>query len=366
MIVPMKRLSLVALQSDEERLLEALQRAGSVEILNISETDVPSERLDAAQDRIQRLNDSIEAIKPYAEKKSFLSPQKREASLSGIREDSVKAETVTDQIEALLRKKASLISEREKLNTQMEDLRPWEELSSPMSSVHNTKRVTYLIGYCAQKDQAALESQEYLETQFLGVGTEIPTIVACKNEDVKVTQNFLKGIEWTDFVFPKSDDTPAQAIGKIEKRISEIENELIEIDTDITKFSSELDLLENAADAAVIERDLYSAESGLAKTKSAFVLEGWVREDQVEKTEEAVKSVTEAYSFEIRDPQEDEIPPSVVKNNKIVTPFEEVQTLYSRPDPYGMDGTPYMTPFYILLFGLMRNLLKKVLRAQLL
>lgn len=353
MIVPMKRLSLMALQSDEEKLLEALQRIGSVEILNISETDLVSDKLDAAQDRIQRLNDSIEAVKPYAEKKSFLSPQKREASLGGIREDSVKAESVAEQIETLLRKKSSLNSEREKLISQIDDLRPWEELHAPMSSVHNTKRVTYIIGFCAQKDQPALESQDYLETQFLGTGTEIPTIVACKNEDAKVTQNFLKGIEWTDYMFPKSDDTPSQAIKKMENRIAEIEKEQAEIESDITKFSSELDLLENAADAAVIERDLYSAESGLAKTKTAFVLEGWVREDQVEQTEAAVKSVTEAYSFEIRDPEKDEIPPSVVKNNKIVTPFEEVQTLYSRPDPYGIDGTPYMTPFYILLFGLM-------------
>ena len=119
MIVPMKRLSLMALQSDEEKLLEALQRIGSVEILNISETDLVSDKLDAAQDRIQRLNDSIEAVKPYAEKKSFLSPQKREASLGGIREDSVKAESVAEQIETLLRKKSSLNSEREKLISQI-------------------------------------------------------------------------------------------------------------------------------------------------------------------------------------------------------------------------------------------------------
>ena len=34
-------------------------------------------------------------------------------------------------------------------------------------------------------------------------------------------------------------------------------------------------------------------------------------------------------------------------------PFEAVTNLYSRPDPSGIDGTPYMTPFYILLFGMM-------------
>ena len=42
-----------------------------------------------------------------------------------------------------------------------------------------------------------------------------------------------------------------------------------------------------------------------------------------------------------------------VRNSDFVEPFEAVTNLYSRPDPSGIDGTPYMTPFYILLFGMM-------------
>lgn len=353
MIVSMKRLTLVALRSDEERLLEALQKVGSVEILNVSDAEVSNERLDAASDRIQRLNDSIEAIKPFAQKKSFLSPQKREASLSDIRSDTDRAASVTDQIEALLHRKASLFAERDKKLAQRADLLPWIGLNAPMNSVHNSKRVSYFVGYCAQKDQQKLADQAFLETQFVEAGSNAPTIVACRVEDARVTQNFLKGIEWTDFVFPQSDDTPSAAIAKLDARLKEIDAELATIETEITEYSSQLDLLENAADATVIDRDRYEAEGELKRTHSAFILEGWLREDQVEITEDAVKAVTNAYSFEVRDPNEDEIPPSVVKNNKVVTPFEEVQTLYSRPDPYGIDGTPYMTPFYILLFGLM-------------
>ena len=42
-----------------------------------------------------------------------------------------------------------------------------------------------------------------------------------------------------------------------------------------------------------------------------------------------------------------------MENNKFATPFEQVTNLYSRPDPKGIDATPYMAPFYVLLFGLM-------------
>ncbi|MEN6339856.1 MAG: V-type ATPase 116kDa subunit family protein [Clostridiaceae bacterium] len=75
--------------------------------------------------------------------------------------------------------------------------------------------------------------------------------------------------------------------------------------------------------------------------------------DQIETVEQAVLTVTDAYYFSVRDAEEGEVPPSFVENKKLVTPFEAVTNLYSRPDPNGIDATPYMAPFYVLLFGLM-------------
>ncbi len=353
MIVPMKRVTLAAMQADEERLLQSLQRAGTVEIISLSEEPLSDDQLEAISNRLQKIQDSMEAIRSFAPKKSFLSPQKREKALSDVQAESDQANAAADEIETLLHRKASLLSESEKIVAQKEDLLPWMELTVPMSSVKNTKRIHYFVGFCAQKDRQKLEEQDYLETQFFSDATDAPTIVACRETDARVTQNFLKGLEWTDYAFPKSNDTPSGAIRKLDLRLTEIQNELSQVEQQIVSHSEQLELLENVADLTAIDRDRIEAKRELLHTHTTFVLEGWVREDSVERTEQAIRDVTEAYSFEVRDPNEEEIPPSVVKNNKIVTPFEEVQTLYSRPDPYGIDGTPYMTPFYILLFGLM-------------
>ena len=91
----------------------------------------------------------------------------------------------------------------------------------------------------------------------------------------------------------------------------------------------------------------------MEKDTDLFRLEGWVRSDEMDKVEQALKSVTEAYYTEYRDPTEDETPPTVLKNDKFNTPFESLITLYSLPDARGIDATPYMTPFYIFLFGVM-------------
>lgn len=353
MIVAMKRLSLVALKSDQDRILKALQECGTVQVLSIADEDAQDPEADAVNARIQRLSESIGAVKPYAKKPGFLSPQKREMTLEAIRADVPKAETAAGEIEALLHTQSRLTAEREKALSTKEALTPWVRLSAPMASVKNTPRVHYFVGLVASKDQPKIDAQDYLEAEYYNESATVPAILACKEEDARTVQNFLKTIDWQDYVFPKLEGTPGQAIQTLDTRIAEIDRELAESQQTLEGHGDAIEILQNAFDAESIDSERLSARGNLGHTVSTFRLEGWLRADEVEKTEAAIQKITDAYSFETRDPLEDEEPPSVVKNNKFVTPFEEVQTLYSRPVYGTMDGTPYMTPFYILLFGLM-------------
>ena len=353
MIVSMKRLSLVALKSDQEAILKALQQIGTVQVLKIADGESQDPEMDAVNARIQRLTESINAVKPYAKKPGFLSPQKREMTLSGIRDDVPKAETAAAEIEELLHTQSHLFSEREKALSQKAALEPWVRLGSPMKEVKNTARVHYFVGLCASKDVDRIREQDYIESEFYNESATVPTILACKEEDTRVVQNFLKTIDWQDYVFPKMEGTPGQAIEALDRRILEIDEQLDHTQAQLETHGETIEVLQNAYDAESIDSDRIGARGDLGYTASTFILDGWMRSDEVEKTEQAIRSVTDAYSFETRDPVEGEEPPSVVRNNKMVTPFEEVQTLYSRPTYGTIDGTPYMTPFYILLFGLM-------------
>ena len=86
MIVPMKRLTLVALKADEESILQALQRAGAVEV--ISRADVSEEKAGDEQllMRVQRLESAAQLLKRYGEKppmgpKPEISPEELFASV---------------------------------------------------------------------------------------------------------------------------------------------------------------------------------------------------------------------------------------------------------------------------------------------
>lgn len=353
MIVAMKRLSLVALKSDQDDILNALQKAGTVEIIKLTDGDAQNGEADAINAHIQRLAESISAVKPYAKKAGFLSPQKREMTLSDIREYVPKAAETTDEIEELLHTQSRLLAEREKAVSTRAALEPWSAMTVPMDSVKNTSRVHYFIGLCASKDVQRVQEQDYLEAEFMSENATVPAILACREDDTRAVQNFLKTIDWQDFAFPKMQGTPREAIETLDRRIGEIDVQYAETQKQLEAHGETIETLQNALDAETIDAERLSACNDLSYTAHAFVLEGWVREDEVEQTENVIRSVTDAYSFETRDPIEGEEPPSVVRNNSFVKPFEEVQTLYSRPAYGTIDGTPYMTPFYILLFGLM-------------
>ena len=63
MIVPMKRLTLVALKADEEAILQALQRTGTVEV--ISQADVSDDKTGDEQllSQVQRFESAAQLLK---------------------------------------------------------------------------------------------------------------------------------------------------------------------------------------------------------------------------------------------------------------------------------------------------------------
>lgn len=245
-------------------------------------------------------------------------------------------------------------SEMEKNASAIESLLPWIDFPADMQDYRKSKAIRYFPGLLAEADLPRLEEQaDAIEYQLYNDGAIRPIMVACAAADVKSIGNFLKSLNWTDFAFPKLPGTPRQAIDRLQKENADLQTKLDRLVEQLSAKGVYQDAIAGAYDAAVIERDRLAAIASVAQTTSTFELEGWVPEDRVADVEKAVNSVTDACYFAVRDPNEDEVPPSVVRNNSFVQPFEEVTNLYSRPDPYGLDATPYMAPWYVLLFGLM-------------
>ncbi len=356
MIISMKRIALIAHKADQEAILKALQATSAVQIIDVAGEDAAEDdpKLSLTQSNVNKLGGTLKTVRPYVEKKGMLAARP-EAALSDITGQIPGAIAFSDQLEGLSRELASVKSELEKNESVMESLRVWKTFPGDMMRFQTAKNVHYFIGLIAAADVERINEIEVCtEYQFFGDGMTRPCVIACAKEEAKSVANFLKSLAWTDFAFPKLPGTPGQVICQLEAANQQLQARHETLSAQIAKEASgNGELIENAYDAAVIERDRAQAAAELMHTSATFQLEGWVPEDKLQAVERAAQSVTDAYSLTARDPLDDEIPPSYVENSKFSEPFEQVTNLYSRPDPKGLDATPYMAPFYVLLFGLM-------------
>ncbi len=353
MIVPMKRLTLVALKEDEERIMQALQSVSAVQIIETEDASLDEPTLSEAEGAVLRLNNALNIIKPYAKKPSMMQP-KPETTLAALQSSVPDALTLSEQLEAADHKKAAIRAQIEKNNAQNEQMGPWLALGSKLCDVHESAHTALFCGMLkAEQTPKLSEIPGCTAVEIFSGAKETAVLVLCLKEEQAVVAEFVKSLDWTDVNLPNLELTPAQVIAENEKATRTLQQELTELDTRMLELSVNRAALAEAADAAVIERDRAQAKNLLTKTNAAFALEGWVRADETEKVYAAAQSVTEACFLEFREPDETEIPPSVVQNSSKISQYEAVTNLYSRPAPGSIDGTPFMAPWYFLLFGMM-------------
>ncbi|MEG1547500.1 MAG: V-type ATP synthase subunit I [Clostridia bacterium] len=346
----MKRLTLIAMKQDEEKLMHALQDIEAVQIIASGEECADSAALDAAESRVQRLKSAFSVLRPYAEKSKLgPKPECTAAELAALLPSSI---TLCEHIEELERSLTAVRADMDKHRALIAALTPWQELSSSIEDIHSTRTVRYFTGML-DADAVDMLSDINAAIEVFGDGRERALLIACRTDDAENIQAALKSVSFNEFSFPKLTGTPAANIASLTAELAEFADKEQSLITSITQYATHRNEIARALDASVIERDRENGKCALGATATAFVLDGWIRSDEEDTVRNAIRSITGDCYIELRDPADDEIPPSVVKNNRLITPFESVTNLYSKPDPRGIDGTPLMAPFYFVFFGMM-------------
>ena len=78
--------------------------------------------------------------------------------------------------------------------------------------------------------------------------------------------------------------------------------------------------------------ELVEAKVSNITTYATCYIEGWVRSDEVDQLNEAIKEATDVYDLAITDPSPEEIPPTVTKNNDFTASFEVITDMFSKPN----------------------------------
>ncbi|MCI5839509.1 MAG: H(+)-transporting ATPase, partial [Peptoniphilaceae bacterium] len=94
-------------------------------------------------------------------------------------------------------------------------------------------------------------------------------------------------------------------------------------------------------------------KSYMAKGNKYFYLSGWVPQSSIKKVENLENTFNNSM-VEINDSDKvSESPPTKLKNNKLIKPFENIVNMYGTPNYNEIDPTSFLALTYILLYGMM-------------
>lgn len=347
MIVPMKKLTLAALLEHREAILQALQSICAVQLISIGEGEQSSA---AAEGRVQRLQSAEELLKPYAGKAGF--GPKPEATRQELEEDIQPALEICAELEGLQRRIAQNGSDTEKRRLQLGSLLPWADMTDPLETVRSTASLKVMTGTVPVDGVNALMETGAL-VQLYGGEKERAALVICPNEEYAGIAPSIRATGFQEKGFGDIRGTASENIQRLRTEIEALEAERAQLEARLAAFAPKREEIRRALDGAAIDRDREQSKEALAHTNTAFLLTGWVREDMTEKVRREIEKITDVYYLAFEDPSEGDAVPTVLKNSRLITPYEAVTNLYSLPAYGTIDGTPLMAPFYFIFFGMM-------------
>lgn len=355
MIVPMKRLTLIALKKDEEGILEELQELGAVQVIS-SVNARGSEELEKLRREMEQIGTARHAIKPYF-KKSMLEPSLI-CDTAELAAGRTRARELCAKIDALQTKLNTKHAEAEKHSATAESLLPFAALTAPIEEIKPTRNIRYIAGVADEKSiervrglPEIMDTDVAVEEYPSEAGTGV--LIGCFAQDRDAILRSLKETTFAEFNFPKRTGTPAEVIGAERKAAKEITEECAGIEDKLRSLAAERAELDKAEDAAAIEHNREENRCALEETNYAFIMDAWARSDKMNEIKAAVAKVTDAFHIEMREPADEEIPPTVMKNSKLTEPYEAIVELYTRPAYRGFDSTSILAPFYFIFFGMM-------------
>ena len=364
----MKKLKLMAVQSQKEDILRELMLLGCVQI------DQPKEVLEAEDDSVRirkrgvlmeynskrtTISNALDRLKKYAPwKKGLLTPLPETGideilDESSLEEDLRIAQKILDNDVEI----RSITAQENRERATIAAMQPWlsmdQDLSQSKTEYCDIVYATMPAAEVFEDVRAAIADYEAdIHLISKDKQTQFVVLMFSRDKEEEVLAE-LKHFGFAPVVMNGLSGTPVEVVAKCNKELEDLAERKKQAEAAITAEADNRKQLQLGLETLQTKIDREEASIKSMDTASTFTFEGWITAPDEERFAEVLDKYTCAWETEDPDPENPQEVPIKLKNNKVTRPYNMVTEMYSLPAYNGLDPNPFIMPFFAFFFGMM-------------
>ncbi len=363
----MQKLNLVAMSYDRDAILNALQETNAVEVKLHSEEEgsvpLPAEGAEL-KEYLSSLENTLATLVSEAEnyaKEHKLKPGFPKDGFEVSYTEFLSAPTYKERAEAVSEQVGELVGERNEKKAQLNKLQRTLKTAEIYAAVNLPLNTFCATAYAnVRLGTIPMTAWDDVKKRLDLIPLAAYYVYATSSDNVLVGLVEHKGSKDAEDVLQSAGFTPCPFAGEqtgaqlYETLLNERAYLLSEIGEDekvLYDLGENIRMLKIYCDYLGIELEKAQTTEKLRGTERTFLLEAYVPSGAEEKVREALSSVSGAVYFEFSEPADDEVPPTLLKNNAVVSNFETVTNMYSPPSHKDFDPNTVMAFFYSVFLG---------------
>lgn len=368
-IAEMSKLNLVAMSYDKDDVLNALQKtnASEIKLHKAEENTLPAtEDFDELLSYLSETEAALEYLSAEIETYNKENKIKSDSLSDGFsvsftefmaaKDFKEQADSLTAKINDMQRQRKELYSELTKLRRTKSSAEIYSTVEEPLNGFGDTRNARVKLGTvplpAVEGLLAATAEAELCECRQLSATADEALIFFVSHKSaVQAADGILQQAGFVPSPFAQEERSGAQIFSSIAARESDLEKGITANVEELVALGAFLKPLKIYCDYLRFELEKKQLSEKMRKTLSTVLIEAYVPKEAEEGVAAALDGVSNAVYYEFSAPAEDEIPPTLYKNNAVVKNFESITNMYSPASSREFDPNAVMAFFYSLFLG---------------
>lgn len=329
MVVPMKKIAVLLPAADRETFLDELAQLGVVHI-NERPEESHSQKLEQVMGTVKRLKTVHEALEKIA--KVSEGTGNGAGKLQGLATEAVVKEYTA--LEQQREANGQLVAALEK---DVAVLTPWGNFDPDLIEKLKATDITLRFFETTAKKFAQLQLGDTPHT-IIATGSTVNFVVVDRGGATEIDAEEVS--------------LPKKSIVVLTKEIADLRQERVTITAKIAALVADRAVL--SAEIVRLQQDESFERARLSLEDGAqgavLLLNGWLPTMQEKQARELLGRRT--VWFAITNPTLEDKPPVRLKNSVFASLFEPITNMFSLPDYFELDPTPFFAPFFMFFYGM--------------